>query len=69
MTFGFCLAIAFYSVMDKPGRIAVAVIGDAENETGPTAAAWHTRQVRGFRAALFNTIVSFSTRMLLKVGP
>jgi len=27
--------------MDAPERITVAVIGDGESETGPTATAWH----------------------------
>ena len=31
--------------MDKPDHITVAVIGDGESETGPTAAAWHAHKV------------------------
>jgi xylulose-5-phosphate/fructose-6-phosphate phosphoketolase len=31
-------------VMDKPNRITVAVIGDGESETGPTATAWHAHK-------------------------
>lgn len=27
--------------MDAPDRITVAIIGDGESETGPTATAWH----------------------------
>ena len=30
--------------MDAPNRIAVAVIGDGESETGPTAAAYHAHK-------------------------
>ncbi|KAL7417777.1 putative phosphoketolase [Mrakia frigida] len=41
---GYALAVAYGSVMDKPNRIAVAVIGDGESETGPTAAAWHAHK-------------------------
>jgi phosphoketolase len=42
---GYCLAVAFGSIMDKPDAIAVAVIGDGESETGPTATAWHAHKV------------------------
>ena len=41
---GYCLAVAYGSVMDKPNHITVAVIGDGESETGPTAAAWHAHK-------------------------
>lgn len=34
------------SIMDKPNHITVAVIGDGESETGPTATAWHAHKVR-----------------------
>lgn len=34
---GYALAVSYGSVMDKPDRITVAVIGDGESETGPTA--------------------------------
>ena len=30
--------------MDKPNQITVAVIGDGESETGPTATAWHSHK-------------------------
>jgi phosphoketolase len=30
--------------MDKPNHITVAVIGDGESETGPTATAWHSHK-------------------------
>lgn len=30
--------------MDKPDHITVAVIGDGESETGPTATAWHAHK-------------------------
>ncbi|KAE8234283.1 hypothetical protein CF326_g675 [Tilletia indica] len=41
---GYALGVAFGSVMDKPDLITVAVIGDGEAETGPTAAAWHSHK-------------------------
>jgi xylulose-5-phosphate/fructose-6-phosphate phosphoketolase len=31
--------------MDNPDMITVAVIGDGESETGPTATAWHAHKV------------------------
>lgn len=30
--------------MDSPNLIAIAMIGDGESETGPTAAAWHSHK-------------------------
>jgi xylulose-5-phosphate/fructose-6-phosphate phosphoketolase len=42
---GYCLAVAYGSVMDRPDQITVAVIGDGESETGPTATAWHAHKV------------------------
>jgi len=41
---GYCLAVAYGSVMDRPNQITVAVIGDGESETGPTATAWHAHK-------------------------
>lgn len=41
---GYCLAVAYGSIMDKPNHITVAVIGDGESETGPTATAWHSHK-------------------------
>ncbi|EIW68187.1 hypothetical protein TREMEDRAFT_69240 [Tremella mesenterica DSM 1558] len=41
---GSCLAVAFGSVMDKPNLSTVAVIGDGESETGPTAIACHAHK-------------------------
>nr|WRH23617.1 phosphoketolase [Naematelia aurantialba] len=41
---GYCLAVAYGSIMDKPDHITVAVIGDGESETGPTATAWHAHK-------------------------
>ncbi|EXJ81987.1 hypothetical protein A1O1_08055 [Capronia coronata CBS 617.96] len=38
---GHVLSMAYGTVMDKPDLITVAVIGDGEAETGPTATAWH----------------------------
>lgn len=34
---GYALATAYGSVMDKPDRVTVVVVGDGESETGPTA--------------------------------
>lgn len=42
---GYCLAVAYGSIMDKPDLITVAVIGDGESETGPAATAWHAHKV------------------------
>ncbi len=39
---GYALATAFGAVLDNPDLIAVAVVGDGEAETGPTATAWHS---------------------------
>ncbi|KAE8205903.1 hypothetical protein CF335_g2148 [Tilletia laevis] len=41
---GYALGVAYGAIMDKPDLIAVAVIGDGEAETGPTAAAWHAHK-------------------------
>lgn len=41
---GYCLATAFGAVLDNPHLIAVAVVGDGEAETGPTATAWHSNK-------------------------
>lgn len=38
---GYALSTAFGSVLDNPDLITVALIGDGEAETGPTATAWH----------------------------
>lgn len=38
---GYALATAYGSVLDNPELITVALIGDGEAETGPTATAWH----------------------------
>lgn len=38
--------------MDKPDMITVAVIGDGESETGPTATAWHAHKVSYYRRKL-----------------
>jgi phosphoketolase len=35
---GYVLSVAYGSVMDQPNLISLAVIGDGEAETGPTAA-------------------------------
>jgi len=41
---GYALAVAYGSIMDNPDLITVAIIGDGESETGPTAAAWHSHK-------------------------
>ncbi len=41
---GYSLATAFGAVLDNPNLIAVAVVGDGEAETGPTATAWHSNK-------------------------
>ncbi|KAF9517460.1 hypothetical protein BS47DRAFT_1371333 [Hydnum rufescens UP504] len=42
---GYALAVAYGSVMDKPNLVAIAVIGDGESESGPTAGSWHAGAV------------------------
>ncbi len=41
---GYALATAFGAAFDNPDLIAVAIIGDGEAETGPTAGAWHSNK-------------------------
>jgi xylulose-5-phosphate/fructose-6-phosphate phosphoketolase len=38
------LAVGYGSVMDNPDLITIAIIGDGESETGPTATAWHAHK-------------------------
>lgn len=38
---GYALSTAYGSVLDNPDLITIALIGDGEAETGPTATAWH----------------------------
>ena len=54
---GYCLAVAYGSVMDKPNNITVAVIGDGESETGPTATAWHAHKVSVREGGLMEDVV------------
>lgn len=42
---GYALATAFGSVLDNPSLVTVALIGDGEAETGPTATAWHLNKL------------------------
>lgn len=42
---GYALATAYGSVLDNPNLITVALIGDGEAETGPTAGAWHINKL------------------------
>jgi xylulose-5-phosphate/fructose-6-phosphate phosphoketolase len=39
---GYALATAFGAAFDNPDLVVVAIVGDGEAETGPTAAAWHS---------------------------
>ncbi len=39
---GYALATAFGAAFDNPDLLVVAIIGDGEAETGPTATAWHS---------------------------
>ncbi len=39
---GYALATAFGAVLDNPKLLCVAIVGDGEAETGPTATAWHS---------------------------
>ncbi|KAK0560484.1 hypothetical protein OC844_003737 [Tilletia horrida] len=41
---GYALGVAYGAIMDKPDLLAIAVIGDGEAETGPTAAAWQSHK-------------------------
>ncbi|KAK4054699.1 hypothetical protein OIO90_003511 [Microbotryomycetes sp. JL221] len=41
---GYALGVAYGTVMDNPDLITVAIIGDGESETGPTATAWHSHK-------------------------
>ncbi len=42
---GYSLSTAFGAVLDNPNLIAACLIGDGENETGPSAAAWHANKL------------------------
>lgn len=42
---GYALSTAYGSILDNPDLIAVALIGDGEAETGPTATAWHLNKL------------------------
>ncbi len=42
---GYALATAYGAVLDNPGLIVAALIGDGEAETGPTATAWHANKL------------------------
>lgn len=42
---GYALSTAYGSVLDNPDLISVALIGDGEAETGPTATAWHLNKL------------------------
>ena len=39
---GYSLSTSWGAVMDLPNTIIVTIIGDGENETGPSATAWHS---------------------------
>lgn len=38
---GYALSTAYGSILDNPNLTTIALIGDGEAETGPTATAWH----------------------------
>lgn len=42
---GYALATSYGSILDNPDLITVALIGDGEAETGPTATAWHLNKL------------------------
>jgi len=42
---GYALSTSFGSILDNPELITVALIGDGEAETGPTATAWHLNKL------------------------
>lgn len=42
---GYALSTAYGSILDNPDLITVALIGDGEAETGPTATAWHLNKL------------------------
>jgi xylulose-5-phosphate/fructose-6-phosphate phosphoketolase len=39
---GYALGTAFGAALDNPDLLVVAIVGDGEAETGPTATAWHS---------------------------
>ncbi len=41
---GYSLSHAYGSILNAPGRIAFAVVGDGEAETGPLATSWHSNK-------------------------
>lgn len=41
---GYALATSFGAIMDLPRAIAVTIVGDGENETGPSCTAWHSHK-------------------------
>jgi xylulose-5-phosphate/fructose-6-phosphate phosphoketolase len=42
---GYALSTAYGAILDNPDLVAVALIGDGEAETGPTATAWHLNKL------------------------
>lgn len=41
---GYALSVAWGAVLDKPNDIAIALIGDGENETGASCTSWHAHK-------------------------
>lgn len=41
---GYALGTAFGAALDNPDLVVVAIVGDGEAETGPTATAWHSNK-------------------------
>src|SRR5271163_1541773 len=42
---GYCLSVAFGSVIDNPDLITTCIVGDGEAETGPLATSWNSIKV------------------------
>jgi xylulose-5-phosphate/fructose-6-phosphate phosphoketolase len=42
---GYALSTSYGSILDNPELITVALIGDGENETGPSSTAWHLNKL------------------------
>jgi xylulose-5-phosphate/fructose-6-phosphate phosphoketolase len=42
---GYALSTSYGAVMDNPNMIVACLVGDGENETGPSSAAWHINKI------------------------
>lgn len=45
---GYALSTAWGAVMDAPNTIVTCIVGDGENETGPSCTAWHSSKYVDF---------------------